>query len=66
MAIDNVNGHYGEILKSQTHFLLLVFGFVFFVFVFLGPYPQLMEVSRPGVELEMWLPAEATTAATQV
>ena len=35
----------------------------FFFSFFLGPYPQHMEVPRPGVESELQLPAYATATA---
>ena len=40
--------------------------FLFFLafFVFLGPYPRHIKVSRPGAELELQLPAYATATAT--
>ena len=36
----------------------------FLSFVFLGPHPRHMEVSRPGVELELQPPAYTTATAT--
>ena len=37
----------------------------FIFFVFLGPHLQHMEVPRPGVELELQLPAYTTATTTQ-
>ena len=36
-----------------------------FIFVFLGPHPQHMEIPRLGVESELQLPAYTTTPATR-
>ena len=38
---------------------------IFFSFVFLGPYSQLKEVPRLGVQLELQLPAYTTAIAMQ-
>ena len=35
-----------------------------FIFVFLGPHPRHLEVSRLGVKLELQLPANTTATAT--
>jgi len=40
--------------------VLFVWGFCLFVFVFLEPHPQHVEVPRLGVESELQLPATAT------
>ena len=47
---------------SQKQFIFFIF-FRFF-FAFLGPHPWHMEVSRPGVQSELWLPAYTTATAT--
>ena len=39
-----------HILNSADHFSATLF---YFIFVFLGLYPQLMEVHRLGVQLEL-------------
>ncbi len=46
------------IFKNLAHYL-------YFLFVFLGPNPQHMEVPRLGVESELQLPAYTPATATQ-
>ena len=43
----------------------LCFLFLFFVFVFLGPHTQHMEVPRLGVESELQLPVYTTATVTR-
>ena len=38
---------------------------IFLFFVFLGPHPQHMEISRLGVQSELQLPAYITAIVTQ-
>ena len=45
--------------------LMFLFFLSFFLFVFLGPNLQRMEVPRLGVESELWPPAYTTATATQ-
>ena len=51
-----------EILKGALR-CFRDFSVVFFFLVFLGLYPQHMEVPRLGVESELQLPAYATATA---
>ena len=54
-------------LKSYlTSWCLSIYLFIFLSFVFLGPHPWHMEVSRLGVKLELQQPAYATDTATQI
>ena len=65
-------GHLQAIFPSQSlpstspdpNYQFLFFFFFFFFFLcFLWPHPQLMEVSRLGIKLEVQLPAYATATA---
>ena len=47
-----------KFLKKKVHF--------FFLFVFLVPYPQHMEVPRLGVKSELQLPAYTIATTTQI
>ena len=50
---------------KRIGFMLCVLVLCFYLFVvFLGPYPQCMEVPRVGVESEQQLPAYTTASAT--
>ena len=46
------------------YFLRFITKYYFFIFIFLGPYPRHMEVTRLGVQLEPQLPAYTTATAT--
>ena len=46
-------------------FFIFIFNYYFFLFCFLGPHPQHMEVSRLGVKSELQLLAYITATATQ-
>ena len=62
-----INPHLKSLALCES-FLFFVFCFLFFFFVFLpflGLLPWHMEVPRPGVQLELQLPAIATATATQ-
>ena len=50
--------------KEYSQYKICYLNLFFFFLVFLGPYPQHMEVPMLGVELELQLAAYATTTAT--
>ena len=47
-----------------TLYFILLFYYYYYIFCFLGLYMQHMEVPRPGVKLELQLPAYARAKAT--
>ena len=49
----------------MSHRLFIFIYFIFCFFFSLGPHLQHMEVLRPGVDLELHLPAYATATETQ-
>ena len=51
-------------IHTYTHIYICVYIYIYFFFCFLRPHPWHMEVPRPGVQLELYLPAYTTATAT--
>ena len=56
---DPSNGH-GENRRLLLEFIVIII----IILILVGLHPQYMEVSRPGVESELQLPAYTTATAT--